>query len=942
MKSSELSRSNRCVLRRNRDIATSSEKGVEYQKAIVVKNVLKNALSSDECTNVKSEIQKGFEDIDFPTEKTRELMAGEMTACIRRYLRSESRQPVFMGAMDLSIFDLNVSVAPDVIFYTSEGLEVVKFSASRPKITMGGTKRNFSANNSLELYSLFCFGKELVPVDRKLNVKASIYYLRKSNDSVNKGVFDADFFDEKGKNVVTISDIVDKTIHPEGAICSLDEHFKPLFEEFYIGSQKEDLTEEDCSTCDFKNICEYKYSPQYITKEHKVKSIKDLALTPQQEAAISNTNGISRINAGAGAGKTLVTALRAVTLMLNGVKPEEICLLTFTNSGADEMKERIQLYNMDFGTGADISKMTVTTFNGFANSIVQKEYANLGFTEPPTLIDDIERAGIIADLLKSNEIEGLDYRNFLMDTRYVKGALAMTKLAFDIIKKKKFSIGDEEELKTALGSNIRFMSETALTAMLDLFVAYDSILKTDNLIEYADQELLMFEVLRQNPYYFEKFGFKHIFVDEFQDSDQQQIDLIKELRDCPSFESLMVVGDDSQAIFSFRDTSPEYIINFFDIMGEEGQDYFLLENHRSTPEIIDLANKINALNKNRIEKDLIATRPSGKKPVVKGFFNKEDEYEFIVTSIKEKIESGTKAEDIAFIGSNKYELLNMGSELTKAGVPWVMLNPEPYLENPKVIAAIALAKAIKDPENTEAMLTYLNCLYSNELLSMTDENINMLLTGIKNEIAEVKNLPDIDKQTAYHDLITPLDDDDELYESFLDKIKRKKTFETELKYLLDFELYGANVTYKRCKDYPGVVLTTAHSSKGLEWNIVYNSITKYHGKELGSDRNSSRYQDRIEEKRRLLFVSLTRARDELYVTGQYVAFGSKDDRTYNFFLKDVYDCLGKEYNPIDPMEEEKERMKKEEAKRKAAERRAKEKEKIQQALDAMNAANKTA
>ena len=341
-------------------------------------------------------------------------------------------------------------------------------------------------------------------------------------------------------------------------------------------------------------------------------------------------------------------------------------------------------------------------------------------------------------------------------------------------------------------------------------------------------------------------------------------------------------------------------------MGEEGEDFFLLENHRSTPEIIELANKINAINIDKIDKDLIATRANGVKPVVEGFFNKEAEYEYITNKIVEKVNSGTRAEDIAFIASNKYELLDMGSCLTQAGVPWVMLNPEPMLENSKVIAAIALAKAINNPEDTESMLVYLNALFSNELLQKDDEEINTLLAGLQKEIKDMSLVSDSERKSAYHTLLSSIDDDDELFQAFLEKLKYKKDFTQELKYILDFELYGGNVTYKRCKDYPGVVLTTAHSSKGLEWPIVFNSLSKYHGKELGLF-NSKANRPKFEEKRRLLFVSLTRARDELYITGQYVAYGPKDDRTYNVYLKEVMESLGHAYNPIDPMEEEKER-----------------------------------
>ena len=104
-----------------------------------------------------------------------------------------------------------------------------------------------------------------------------------------------------------------------------------------------------------------------------------------------------------------------------------------------------------------------------------------------------------------------------------------------------------------------------------------------------------------------------------------------------------------------------------------------------------------------------------------------------------------------------------------------------------------------------------------------------------------------------------------------------------------FERFGGKVTYKRTKDYPGVVLTTAHSSKGLEWPIVFAEITKFHEKTPGGfGASSERKAKAIEEKRRLLFVTITRARDELYIVGQYKAYGSKKDQVYNLSLIHIY------------------------------------------------------
>jgi len=140
-------------------------------------------------------------------------------------------------------------------------------------------------------------------------------------------------------------------------------------------------------------------------------------------------------------------------------------------------------------------------------------------------------------------------------------------------------------------------------------------------------------------------------------------------------------------------------------------------------------------------------------------------------------------------------------------------------------------------------------------------------------------------------MLKGIDVEDEIYQAFLEKLSYRRSMSELITYCADFERYGKKLTIRRQHDYAGVVLTTAHSSKGLEWPIVYNSISKYYGE------RESKQKPAREEKRRLLFVSATRARDELYITGLYTAFGKKDDRTYNAFLKESYDAVGQEFTP---------------------------------------------
>lgn len=642
-------------------------------------------------------------------------------------------------------------------------------------------------------------------------------------------------------------------------------------------------------------VCNFTKPPEYIEKELTQKSLDSISLTEAQEKVIGFRKGFARVNAGAGAGKTMCVALRTAFLLSEGVDPAKICLLTFTNTGAAEMKERIGLYCEDFGLNINLDTLTVTTFNSFGDKIIHKNYEELGFEKEPRLIDDIEQSKIVAEMLKDNVVADLDYRNFNMNMPFVKGALPTAKKAFEIIKRENLSNeSDVDVLWEKMKNESYDIAKTAAAALIELYGEYDDQLRERSLIEYADQELLIFELLKKNPFYFEDYGFEHIIVDEFQDTSQLQFEILKNIINSSlEFKSFLVVGDDSQSIFGFRGSNPQFIIEFEEKLGERVQDFYLLENHRSTKSIIDFANKINSLNKNRVVKDLIPTREKGESVIVEAFEKKNEEEDHIVSIIKEKIDEGHPLEDIAYIASTRSQLLKMGTRLTEEGIQWIMLNPEPMFSNSRIEGALSLARYLADNTATKDLFVYLNAVNNSEILEKkTDEEILSFIEKQKTALSSFYS--DVDDAVKRNWLINYLEYlkghkevSDEVYEAFLKKVLVWDTYEEMLEYMLDFGVYGEREAAKRCKDYPGVVLTTAHSSKGMEWPIVIDEISKYHDKNLRDEKD-------IEEKRRLFFVSATRARDELYVVAQRYAYGSKgngksipDTRVQNIFLREA-------------------------------------------------------
>ena len=934
-----------CNKRRAFTMALDDKKGSAFYKSIIIlteiRNLLMERIKSSNFSCVKENEQKAlydrlieaFEENELGYEPT-QMKYHAYDACrqIVRFVGSLLEQirlgvkpiPQLFVPSQVLYMGENVSckVKPDLIFVRGNSIEVVKIHCSKPLMSQKAVAEGKDIS-SLEIYSLLLYGRKFALPGHEVHIRASIYYLRKENDrnSLTDSNFDFDFFSlVGGKNIVSIEEsYMDRgytccmmnpeadhpcddlgyeedcpyayICMPDGGLTEMDRRFLPTLRSYASGLDENECDQDDCKACDLYGICKYTDAPIAINKEPVTKTLRGIALSDTQKEIIGNNSGISLVNAAAGSGKTFCVCVRAVTLRNSGYAWKDMMLVTYTNTAAEEMKARIQLYNDDIGPGDDVSDMTICTFDSFGNSIIQDQYEELGFTTPPKVIDDVERSIIISRLLSKTPIKGLDYRNFSTNMKTCMGALAMAKKVFGIIKAGRYTASDFDTISDELGANKRFCTKEGLEGLIDLYDEYDHYLTDENLLEFPDMMGLLYEILKRDPWYLEKFGFKHITVDEFQDSNQTQIDLIKKLWECPSAESLMVVGDDAQAIYGFRNTSPEYIRNFKEIMGEEVKEIDLVENRRSTPEICEFANKIYALNEFRVPKLMKAIRPSGKPVVVKGFVTKDEERMYVLSEIKKHLEAGMKPEDIAIICHTKYELMTMADLLTKENIQSVMLNPELLCENSRVIATLAMINAIEDRYDTKDLLVYANARIGGGLLERSYEEIEKLKADADKrlEVIRCETSPKL-KLDAVIEAAKEIDDTDEVFLSFLDTLAFKPSYSQLIDYCNHFVEYGGQNAVRRTHNYPGIVLTTAHSSKGLEWPVVFDMISKYDTPEL--HKASSFAANLLEEKRRLLFVSATRARDELYITGQYVAYGKRGDYHYNQFLMESAEAEG--------------------------------------------------
>ena len=906
------------------ELNVETEKGNAYERAVAHKDIIKEIFKGNfDISEIKDLVDQGISSM-YSLDKTNQSCLDKETENLTRYLRNERRKPVFSQKLPVATGyqDIEVSFGPDALFVdkANRTVEAVIYRSGSPSINQRTGIKPEKVENLKEWFKLWIAKKyaynyavENLSLNQKdvFEVKGSYYFLKKTTDG-GKGVRDNDFFSGQGGNIVSLED---KYIF--GAEVAKTEEDK-IFEKFMSDvAGGIDCTEKDCEQCVGRAICRYTKAPVKLQKKTNKKG-KKITPSDKQLEVIEAIDGIYKVNATAGSGKTECMTERTKRLIASGISPKSILHISFTDSAVVEMKERISGKCKAEKLNVKPSDIECYTFNAFANKAIGEFYQELGFTKAPAILNADKNLQMIEQVVNEDLIPGFDYGQLTYDGAggCIPTVILMASKAFDVIKSHRIDV-DSADATAELTEYMReagyykSMTDSSISQLLKNYKKYNAILVEENQVTYADQEPLMFKVLEMHPEYFDNLGYQHIVVDEFQDSNEIQVETIKKLIDTPSFKSLMVVGDDSQAIYAFRDTTPEYIINFDKYIGKPVTSLYLTDNRRSTPEIIEINNAINNLNENKIDKDMVAVRESGSKPVVRGFYSKKEEYEFISEGIINKVKAGMAPNDIAFIGYTKAELQEMGTLLTKAGIPWVMKNPMNLMENSRVLAALSIADAFYQPEATIYYFNYLSALYDGELLEhMTMEEINTKIADMKAEFENICLLEMNEQRSIFHRYLEAIRNvvEDELYEYFLSLVYDNPDLQSELEYTRTFKKYGSKMAKKMDQTYEGVVLTTAHSSKGLEWPVVYVSISKFDDK--GMHLNGSRSASKKEERRRLLFVAGTRARDELYITGQYVAYGPKDDRTYNQFLKELYDITGGDFQPVDPMEAIKEEERK--------------------------------
>lgn len=886
-------------------------------------------------------LSEGIES-NYGLSETDEAMAEKEAALIRRYLNSENadiqakRIDAYPEVREIDCLnDISVPYAPNTVKIKDNVITSAIYHAgsSQGRINQRtGMVETKKANMEMwfKAFLGMLFAKKyaeecgkFIPGQHVRCVGAH-YFMKKTTDKAGM-LPDRDFFSGSGNNVITMEmeAVIGAPVQPDEQIQAIHKYM----ENCLIGFK---CSGDDCQYCVSKTICNFQKPPIKQAKK-EVKKREKMAPTQEQQTAIDAREGLFKLLATAGSGKTETVTERFVVLvqelMSGGLELKEalskILMLSFTENAVGELKDRIlsKLYALKLY--ADKTDLKVSTFHAFANAAIGEYYEELGFSSAPKLLDPARNLDKIEKILEANPIVGVDASKVkYTGSSAIPMRITMAETVFAFIKEARVDIDAADAVDTLTdamreqGIYKNINNPSTVGEFIDAYREYATQLKEDCFVTYSDQEPLMYKVLELHPDYFENMGLIHVMVDEAQDSNEIQIETLKRLRSCASNKSMMLIGDINQAIYGFRNTSPKYMRDLEQYMDEPVQTLTLSTNFRCTQPIVDLANNIVAINPGgEDEKVAEAFCKEGDKPVVCGFYEdkgENSEVEYICQEIKKLVDEGKSVNDIAVLRHNKRDLLKVGTRLTELEIPWIMKTPMNLNDNSRIIAALALADAFYEPEATISYFVYLGAKYNGDIKSLGPEAVSEEILKLKGTFENLVFEEFDEQRRVYHQYLEELrkNVEDELYDYFLELLYDNDDFPTELEFTRIFRKYGSKMERRMGADYEGVVLCTMHSAKGLEFDTVFVSLEKFDSEKLHKDRNA----DLIEEARRLLFVSLTRAKRHLYVTGNYVAYGSGDERVFDRFLKECFYQNGDEkaYVPIDPNEW----LKKKEAKEK--------------------------
>lgn len=613
-------------------------------------------------------------------------------------------------------------------------------------------------------------------------------------------------------------------------------------------------------------------------------------LNDKQKEAVLYNDGPLLIIAGAGAGKTkTLTTKIAYLIEENYAMPYNILAITFTNKAAKEMKDR--LYTL---IGSLAKEVQVSTFHSFGLKLLRENFQALGYERNFVIMDSDDSLTVVKKILKDMNCDPKSY-----NPRAIRNKISscknemMTPQVYE-----RYAISEYEKV------------------VYQVYEKYEEKLRKNNSVDFDDLLLLPIKLFREHQDILERYQelYQYILIDEYQDTNEAQYILTKMISS--KNRKITCVGDDSQSIYSFRGANYKNILNF-EKDYKDAKTILLEENYRSTSNILDAANQVIRNNKQRKDKNLWTSRGAGEKIKYYRAFNEKDEAQYIIRKTKELINKGVEYKDIAVLYRTNAQSRVIEEEMLKENMPYRVIGSFYFYSRKEIKDLIAYLRLIHNSKDNISLLRVINTpkrgigLKTIEnLTEIADKKGISIYEAISSgKELEFKNI--IEKLKLISEELTLT----ELIDKVLDAsgmkadLESEKSLESEIRlenleefksitksfeereglvsledFLLEISLISDVEEYK--DDPNRISLMTVHSVKGLEFDHVFVV-----GMEEGifPHMNSLMENSDLEEERRLCYVAITRAKDDLYLINarRRTLFGNEQINPVSRFINEI-------------------------------------------------------
>ncbi len=600
-------------------------------------------------------------------------------------------------------------------------------------------------------------------------------------------------------------------------------------------------------------------------------------LNPEQLEVVKAEGGPILVIAGAGSGKTRALTYRVAHLIEQGTEPEHILLATFTNKAARSMLSRVETL-----VDVDLGRLWGGTFHHVGNRILRKHAGLLGYERSYSIVDSEDSRQLLNACIKEFGIHTAD------------GNFPKPNVLGDII-----SLSSNTRIKPEdiIANRYRGFSH-CITDILKVALRYRIRKRELNVMDFDDILVNWCELLAGFPDVRDEYSekFHHILVDEYQDTNIIQAEILDLL--AGHHKNLMVVGDDSQSIYSFRGANFANIIRF----PEKHSDtkIFKLEtNYRSTPEILHFANMSIENNSKQFQKELRAVRRKGVRPVFVPVRNVLQQADFVAQRIIELVDKGMPVREIAVLYRAHYHSMELQMELVRRGIPFEIRSGIRFFEQAHIKDVTAFMRIAANPLDELAWKRVMKLydkigevtagriwnfvsshadpiafVFSDEFLECVPKTAGPGMRRFRNILEDIMELSVVNSLTeitgtilngGYREYIeakygdtTSREDDLKQLSNFSSRFGSLEEFLSDLALMTsvtDEEPYRTEDN--NCK----VVLSSIHQAKGLEWSVVFMIWCSEGMIPLARALREPGGED---EERRLFYVATTRAKDQLY------------------------------------------------------------------------------